>query len=167
MHASSDGDREAKSGHLASMEWQRGKWAGFTGKYSREHTWRLAGGAKLIASDSPFVLPEGYRENAKLDAEMLFVATVASSHMLTWLRVAFGMEIDVMGYMDEAHGILRETSDGVYCVSEIILHPKITYGPKRTATPAAEARLHELAHAQCFIANSIKTRVTVHRAEAT
>jgi organic hydroperoxide reductase OsmC/OhrA len=153
--------------HLATIDWQRGKWAGFTGKYSREHTWHLSGGAKLKASDSPFMLPEGYRDNAKLDAEKLFVASVASSHMLTWLHIAFGMEIDVMGYVDEAHGNLTEIGDGIYWVSEIILHPKIKYGAKRTATPAAEARLHELAHEQCFIANSIKTKVTVSRAADT
>ena len=65
--------------HLATIDWQRGKWAGLTGKYSREHTWHLSGGAKLKASDSPFMLPEGYRDNAKLDAEKLFVASVAAS----------------------------------------------------------------------------------------
>jgi hypothetical protein len=44
------------------------------------------------------------------------------------------------------------------------LHPKITYGPRRSATAAAEERLHEMAHKQSFIEQSIKTKVTV-RAE--
>ena len=83
------------------------------------------------------MLPEGYRDSARLDAEKLFVASVASSHMLYWLHIAFGMELDVMGYADEARGMLTQISDGVYWVSEIILQPKITYGPKRTAAPAA------------------------------
>jgi hypothetical protein len=35
--------------HLASIVWERGKWAGYVGKYSREHTWHFAGGAvKLV-----------------------------------------------------------------------------------------------------------------------
>jgi hypothetical protein len=34
-------------------------------------------------------------------------------------------------------------------VSEVILYPKITYGP-RCGAAAAEARLHELAYEQCF-----------------
>jgi hypothetical protein len=34
----------------------------------------------------PFLAPEGYRDNAKLDPEKLYVATIASSHMLTWLE---------------------------------------------------------------------------------
>jgi hypothetical protein len=44
----------------------------------------------------------------------------------------------------------------------VILHPKITYGPRRSATAAAEERLHEMAHEQSFIEQSIKTKVTVH-----
>jgi organic hydroperoxide reductase OsmC/OhrA len=151
--------------HLASIAWERGKWADFPGKYAREHLWHFAGGAKLKASESPFQTPEGYRDNAKLDPEKLYVATIASSHMLTWLEIAFGMEIDVASYLDSAHGIMSELKDGVYWVSEVILHPKITYGPRRSATAAAEARLHEMAHEQCFIEQSIKTKVTVRAAE--
>ena len=76
--------------NLASIVWERGKWAGYVGKYSREHTWHLAGGAKLKASDSPFMLPEGYRDSARLHAEKLFVASVASSHMLYWCTSPLG-----------------------------------------------------------------------------
>jgi organic hydroperoxide reductase OsmC/OhrA len=72
-------------------------WEGaqFPGKYSREHTWRFAGGAKLKASDSPLLTPEGYQDGAKLDPHKLFVATIASSHMLTWLHLALEIGIDV------------------------------------------------------------------------
>jgi hypothetical protein len=72
--------------------------------------------------------------------------------MLTWLHITFDMAIDVMGY-SEAHGMFTEISDGVHWISEVILYARITYGPKSTATPAAEARLHELAQGQCFIAD--------------
>jgi hypothetical protein len=34
---------EAQSEHLASIDWQRGKWADAKGKYSRERTWWLVG----------------------------------------------------------------------------------------------------------------------------
>jgi organic hydroperoxide reductase OsmC/OhrA len=61
---------------------------------------------------------------------------------------------------------MPELGEGVYWVSEIILHPKITYSERSSATPAAEARLHELAHEQCFIASSIKTKVTVRGAHS-
>jgi len=147
--------------HLASIAWERGKRADFPGKYVREHLWHFAGGARLGASESPFLTPESYRDNAKLDPEKLYVATIASSHMLTWLEIAFAMEIDVASYLDSAHGIVDELKDGVYWVSEVILHPKITYGPRRSTTVAAEERLHDLAHEQCFIEQPTKTKVTV------
>ena len=52
---------EAESQHLASVDWQRGKWADAKGKYSHEHTWWLVGGAKFKASDAAFLLPAGCR----------------------------------------------------------------------------------------------------------
>jgi len=45
--------------HLASIAWERGKWADFSGKYAPEHLWHFAGGAKLKASESPSLTPEG------------------------------------------------------------------------------------------------------------
>jgi hypothetical protein len=60
----------------------------------------------------PFLTPEGYHDNAKLDPEKLYVATIASSHMLTWLEIAFGMEIDVASYLDSAHGTMNDLKDG-------------------------------------------------------
>jgi hypothetical protein len=104
---------EAQSEHLASIDWQRGKWADAKGKYSREHTWWLAGGAKFKASDAYFLLPEGYRDGAKIDPEKMFVVTIASAHMLSWLHLAFGMGSEVLAYSDEAHGVMTELSEGV------------------------------------------------------
>jgi organic hydroperoxide reductase OsmC/OhrA len=131
------------------------------GKYAREHTWHLAGGTKIKASDTDAMLPEGYRDKNKLNPENLFVATVASAHMLSWLHVAFQMGIEVESYRDPASGVLTEISEGVYWVSEVILKPTITFAASQEVMPNAITRIHELAHEECFIANSIKTKVTV------
>ena len=56
------------------------------------------------------LLPDGYRDKAKLNPENLFVATIASAHMLSWLHVAFQMEIEVETYLDAAKGVLSELS---------------------------------------------------------
>jgi organic hydroperoxide reductase OsmC/OhrA len=131
------------------------------GKYAREHTWHLAGGTKIKASDTDAMLPEGYRDKIKLNPENLFVATVASAHMLSWLHVAFQMGIEVESYRDPASGVLTEISEGVYWVSEVMLKPTITFAASQEVMPNAITRIHELAHEECFIANSIKTKVTV------
>jgi len=147
--------------HLATIDWTRGKWSNAKGKYSREHTWHLTGGAMLKATDTDAMLPEGYRDKTKLNTENLFVATVASAHMLSWLDVAFQMGIEVKSYRDPAAGVLTELSGGIYWVSEVILHPTILFADSQEVMPNALARIHELAHERCFIANSIKTKVTV------
>jgi len=146
---------------LATIDWTRGKWSHVKGKYAREHTWHLAGGTKIKASDTDAMLPEGYRDKNKLNPENLFVATVASAHMLSWLHVAFQMGIEVESYRDPAYGVLTEISEGVYWVSEVILKPTITFAASQEVMPNAITRIHELAHEECFIANSIKTKVTV------
>jgi len=46
-------------------------------------------------------------------------------------------------------------------VSEVILYPKITFDPHYEVTAEAIAKVHELAHARCFIARSIKAKVTL------
>jgi hypothetical protein len=50
---------------LATIDWTRGKWSHAKGKYAREHTWHLAGGTKLKATDTDAMLPEGYRDKRK------------------------------------------------------------------------------------------------------
>jgi organic hydroperoxide reductase OsmC/OhrA len=145
----------------ATIDWSRGKWSGVKGKYSREHAWVLDGGVKLRVSDSRSMLPDGYKDNVGVDPEKTFVATIAGAHMLSFLHLAFGMGVEVETYHDAAMGILSELSEEMYWVSEVILNPRITYHERSSASATAEARLHELAHEQCFIANSIKTTVTV------
>jgi organic hydroperoxide reductase OsmC/OhrA len=150
---------DSDSQHLTTIAWARGEWSQHKGKYSREHLWHFAGGAKLKASDS--MAPEGYRDKVRLNPENLFVATVASAHMLSWLHVAFGMGVEIDSYVDAAEGVMTALPDGVYWISEVILTPKITCSAGYEVTPAAIAHIHELAQKDSFIAHSIKTKVTV------
>ena len=162
MSTTAAGDESApETVHLATIDWQRGKWTGAKGKYSREHLWHLVGGAKLKASDSPAMLPKAFTDRAAVNPENMFVAAVASAHMFSWLNVAFGMGIEVASYLDRAHGVLSESASGQIWVSEVILYPKITFDPHYEVTAEAVAKVHELAHARCFIARSIKAKVTV------
>ncbi len=55
----------------------------------------------------------------------------------------------------------KNAGGGMLWVSLVTLHPKIDYGGNKLPTPADEEHLHHLSHEQCFIANSVKTKVTV------
>ena len=50
------------------------------------------------------------------------MAAVSSAHMLGWLNIAFGMQIEVLSYLDRAHGVLTGSTAGELWVSEVILH---------------------------------------------
>lgn len=125
----------------------------------------LAGGAKLKASDSPALLPKGFADRAAINPENMLVAAVSSAHMLSWLNVAFGMGIEGVSYLDRAHGVLSEVNrPGEIWVSEVILHPRITFDSDFEVSAEVVARVHELAHEHCFIARSIKAKITVRSA---
>ena len=148
--------------HIAIIRWTRtGEPADFLkGRYSREHTWTFDGGATVPASPSPHVVPTPWSNPAHVDPEEAFVAAISSCHFLTyiWLAGKEGFQIDA--YEDRAVGKMTKGEKGPW-VSEVTLNPKITYAGAKHPTPADEARLHHAAHEQCFIANSVKTKITV------
>src|SRR3990172_6678871 len=147
------------SEHLATIRWQRGN-ADFTaGKFSRVHTWTFDGGATIEASAAPSVVPAAYTSPSAVDPEEAFVAAVSSCHMLTFLYVASKQGFQVDSYDDEAVGAMTKNEQGVPWISLITLNPKIAFSGPKLPTPADEEQLHHLAHEQCYIANSIRTKV--------
>jgi organic hydroperoxide reductase OsmC/OhrA len=80
--------------------------------------------------------------------------------MLWFLDLARQAGFAVADYEDSAEGEMGRIAPGRMAMTRIALRPLITFeGP----SPSAEelGRLHEEAHARCFIANSIKTEVVV------
>jgi organic hydroperoxide reductase OsmC/OhrA len=147
--------------HKAIIRWQCTGPDFPKGKYSREHTWRFDGGFEMPASPSPSIVPTPYSNPAHVDPEEAFVASISSCHMLTFLYVASQQGFQVDSYEDEAVGTMTKNEKGVPWVSLVTLHPKVFYSGEKLPNPADEERLHHLAHEQCFIANSIKSEVTV------
>ena len=144
------------SEHHATVEWERGS-AEFAYKsYSRDHTWKFEGGVRVGASSAP-----EYLGNANLvDPEKAFVAALASCHMLTFLAIAARKRLVVDRYRDAAVGFLEKNADGKLAVTRVVLRPRVSFGG-RTPSPEGLERIHELAHKECFIANSVRTSVTV------
>jgi len=150
--------------HKAVISWRRHGPDFLQGKYSREHTWAFDGGVTVAASSSPAVVPAPYSNPANVDPEEALVAAVSSCHMLTYLHLASRRGIQVDSYEDEAVGVMTKNEKGTPWVSAIALHPRIAYGGAKIPGAAEVAELHHLAHERCFIANSIKTEVTVSAA---
>jgi organic hydroperoxide reductase OsmC/OhrA len=151
------------SEHKATIRWKCTSPDFLKGKYSREHTWSFDGGLTIPASPAPSGVPAPYSNPANIDPEEAFVAAVSSCHMLTFLYLAYKQGFQVDSYEDEAVGLLTKNEKDIPWVSSITLYPKIIYSGEKLPTPADEEQLHHAAHEQCFIANSIKTEVTVGR----
>jgi organic hydroperoxide reductase OsmC/OhrA len=149
------------SEYKAIIRWKRTSPDFLKGRYSREHTWTFDGGVVVPASPSPSVVPPPWSNPANVDPEEAYVASVSSCHMLTYLYLAGKQGFQVDSYEDEAVGVMAKNQKGVPWMSAITLHPKIAYSGAKTPTAEEEARLHEGAHEQCYIAASIKTTVSV------
>ena len=149
------------SEHKALVKWVHARGDFLKGTYSREHTWTFDGGAVIPASSAPSSVPLPYSNAANVDPEEAFVAAISSCHMLTFLYLASRGGFEVASYLDEAVGVMTTNERGGRWVSSVMLRPRIVYGGGKRPSPDEENRLHHAAHEQCFIANSVKTEITV------
>ena len=149
------------SEHKAIVKWAHSQGEFLKGTFSREHTWTFDGGLTVPASPSPTVVPKPYSNEANVDPEEAFVAAISSCHMLTFLHLASRAGIEVASYEDEAVGVMTKNERRVPWVSSVVLHPRIVYRGEKLPSAEEEERLHHGAHEQCFIANSVKTEITV------
>jgi organic hydroperoxide reductase OsmC/OhrA len=150
------------SENKATIKWTRTSPDFLRGRYSREHTWTFDGGVTVPASSSPAVVPVPFSNPANVDPEEAFVASLSSCHMLTFLFLAQKQGFQVDAYEDEAVGIVSKNETGSMWVSTVTLNPKITFSGDKLPSVTDEEHLHEMAHKHCFIANSVKTEITVN-----
>ena len=147
--------------HRATISWQRRGDGDFAkGHYSREHIWRFDGGAALVASASPSIVPAPGSSAAAVDPEEAFVASLASCHMLTFIDIARHKGFVVDSYEDDAVGVLARNDLGRRWISTVTLNPRIAFAG-RPPTADELADLHDRAHEGCFIANSVRSALTI------
>jgi len=144
------------SEHKATIRWSRdGK--DFTYKtYGRDHVW-IANGNEIPASAAPAYLGNPNR----VDPEGALVAALSSCHMLTFLALASNKGFVVDRYEDSAVGHLEKNAAGKMAVTRVELHPRILFGGAKQPAAADMEWLHDKAHKECFIANSVTTEVKV------
>ena len=125
--------------------------------FSRTHRIEIAGKRVIDASSDP-----SFRGDPALhNPEDLLVASLSSCHMLWYLVLCVGRKIPILAYEDSAYGIMAETPRPGRFI-EVVLRPKVTIA--KGGDKALAAKLHERAHAECFVANSVNFPV---RHEAT
>ncbi|MDH6230460.1 organic hydroperoxide reductase OsmC/OhrA [Mesorhizobium soli] len=144
--------------HTAELSWKPAEGDQFsTGRYTRVHQIAFDGGTTFLGSPAPVVVREPYASKAAVDPEEMFVASLASCHMLWFLDFARRAGLEILSYHDKAEGLLEKNADGRTAITRVTLRPEVEIRGDR----AKLAEIHRQAHDACFIANSVKSEVIV------
>ena len=123
--------------------------------YDRSHVVKAAPArAELSLSSDPAFRGDPER----LNPEQLVVAAASSCQLLAFLAVAARARLDVQAYEDRAEALMPEDDLPVRLTS-IVLRPRITVA--RGPSEERVRQLVELAHRECYVANSLRTDVRV------
>jgi organic hydroperoxide reductase OsmC/OhrA len=143
--------------YLTTIEWTGNNGSGTSGytSYERSHRIQVAGKAGIEASSDPHFRGD----DKKYNPEDLFLASIASCHMLWYLHLCADHGIIVQTYLDKASGLMETGTDGSGQFSKIVLMPSITVQNEGMIDMAV--KLHHKAHEMCFLANSVNFEITV------
>ena len=135
------------------------RWSGSTGAgyeaYDRTHS----GSTTPVTETLTLSADPMFRGDAgRLDPEELFVIAASSCQLLSFLAVAARARIDVVEYDDDAEGVMPDDVRPMR-ITEIVLRPRITV--RGAVTEDRVRHLCEVAHRECYIANSVTTEITV------
>lgn len=139
------------------------RWAGTTSvgyaAYDRSHRVEAAPAeASLALSGDPAFGGDARR----LNPEQLVVAAASSCQLLSFLAVAARARLDVVAYEDAATAVMPD-GPAPMSITRIDLAPVVTLADTGRDRPSPERLTHltDVAHRECFIANSLRTEVVV------
>jgi organic hydroperoxide reductase OsmC/OhrA len=108
----------------------------------------------LVVSADPAFLGNPQR----LNPEQLVVVAASSCQLLSFLAIAARARVQVLEYDDHAEAVMPE-EDKPMRLTRITLRPTIVVG--LGVKEERVVRLTEMAHEQCYIANSLGTEIVV------
>lgn len=123
--------------------------------YNRKHTVFFNGGPKIVINTSRHFI-----RNPQFHCpEELLVASLCSCFLLTFLSLCAEEGYVINSYLDEGHCHLDEKNQ---IISDIILTPVVLFEDTKKPDEKTMHELFEKAHSRCFIANSLKTVISVN-----
>lgn len=137
--------------YQATIKWTGNKGTGTDNyrNYERSHSIDIDNKATVLGSSDP-----AFRgDKSKHNPEDLLVSSLSACHMLVYLHLCAEAKVIVTGYVDNATGIMVETSNGGGHFTEVTLNPTVTVTEESMIKKANE--LHKKANELCFIANSV------------
>ena len=147
------------SAHGAIIEWTRGDQPFVDKRYSRLHRWTFDGGQIVPGSSAPAAAPVPMSDPSAVGPEEAMIASLSSCHMLWFLDIASRAGLRVNRYTDAAVGTMAQDEQGRLVVTQVQLRPVTRFDAAHAPSAAQLQDLHHQAHAACFLANSVKTRI--------
>jgi organic hydroperoxide reductase OsmC/OhrA len=137
------------------VNWTGNKGEGTNGykSYERSHEIIIEGKEIIKGSSDPSFLGDRTKHNP----EELLLASISSCHMLWYLHLCSDAGIVVTNYIDNAKGIMEETTNDGGKFTSVTLYPTITL--KNIEQQEQANALHIKANELCFIANSLNFKV--------
>ena len=129
--------------------------------YTRTHLWTFGGGIQVQASAAPEYIGKAELVNP----EEAFLASLSSCHLLTFLAIASFRKFRVTAYTDNPVASVEKNADGKMFVSKAYLRPKVEFAGENVPDENQLKEMHDKAHAECFISNSVLTKVFVEPAD--
>jgi organic hydroperoxide reductase OsmC/OhrA len=146
------------SEHHATVHWARTSRDFTYDTYNRSHVIRFKRGDIALAGSAA---PEFKGDADRVDPEEAFVASLSSCHMLSFLAICARKRVVVDSYEDAAFGTLEKGPGNKLWMSQVTLRPFVRFAQETPVDAKLLREIHHLAHDVCFIANSVKTNVTV------
>lgn len=146
------------SEHRAQLRWTRTSHDFTYESYNRAHEILFKDGDIVLPSSSA---PEFRGDPERVDPEEAFVASLSGCHMLTFLAICARERLTLDAYDDDASGRLEKADGGRLWMARVTLRPLVRFALGIAVDAELLAAIHHHAHADCFIANSVKTEVLV------
>jgi peroxiredoxin-like protein len=131
--------------------------------YETEIEWEVekhgqvqSAGLVPIATGAP---PEFKGRAGDWSPEHLLVASLNSCYMLTFIAIAEFSKIAIVSFSASARGKLEKVEGGTYQITEIVVKPRVVIASANDLPRMP--RIIEKAKENCFISNSIKSKITI------
>ncbi len=138
------------SQHQVTVLWRKAS------NQQESYIWRFDNGLEL--NTTPV---SDHAQDPVIDPESAFVASISSCHMLSLMAIAVKQGYCIRGYKDTATGLLKKNHDGRIAITDVLLRPEIEFVGDLLPNKDDITRLHETAHRNCFIANSVNSVITI------
>jgi len=140
------------------LYWQRSEAELAPGKYTNSHIIMYNDHNKVIVDAAP----DWGGSIEHTNPEQALAAALSSCHMMTFLALSAKAKWPVLSFSDHAIAHLGKNSKGRMSVTQIDLHPDITFDDGFSVGEEKLKKMQERAHNYCFIANTLADSVKVN-----